>query len=318
MDITNDLVRELRRQRSPIQELWRIFNDTKNNWSSDVLNFEKAYFLSCLSELSYLVKIDEEQKETARYKLFPSAFLKYLYGRNIEFNFIDLVASLDINCFYFEVRGFLFVVYRFRQYNIIAVRGTNFVSLKDWSINLNSMKDRQKDGVSYHLGFSTEALEVFDRVIIELDQRNCLASSTYFTGHSMGGAVACILSSMFREGKYKVRLPYVFGTPRYGNLNAVQKIRPYSFVMECDLVPSLPPKWMGFADAGLETTMLGVENPSGYGFLKKMKFVGRLVARKIAFWEPHSIEKYRHSLGVKIGSPIDENIYVSIFRKLSV
>jgi triacylglycerol lipase len=79
---------------------------------------------------------------------------------------------------------------------------------------------------------------------------------TYFTGHSLGGAMAqvcavrCKQSAIFTN-PYAV---FTYGSPRVGNRKFIRssKLSHYRWVNNNDIVTRVPPRWLGYSHSGIE------------------------------------------------------------------
>ena len=77
----------------------------------------------------------------------------------------------------------------------VAIRGTEITNLRDWKRNFNYDKVSSRWGF-VHEGFYTAAKEIAEVIYSYLGQ-DILNKKYYFTGHSMGGAVAVQLFAYF-------------------------------------------------------------------------------------------------------------------------
>lgn len=93
-----------------------------------------------------------------------------------------------------------------------------------------------------HRGFQAALNEVWKDVAKKLaDYRAQSTNEIFFTGHSLGAALAELAISRFRDGHASL---YTFGSPRAGNRAFVEKIRAFPqfrFVDFNDLVTRVPP-----------------------------------------------------------------------------
>lgn len=121
----------------------------------------------------------------------------------------------------------------------IAVRGsansTNFS--EDFDI---AVREDRKANIPVHSGFDLAARAIYD------DVRPYLKTGykTHLTGHSLGGAVAAILTIyMIEDGTEVVRV-VTFGQPRFTTADGVKRLSflPLARVVdENDIVPMVPP-----------------------------------------------------------------------------
>ena len=87
---------------------------------------------------------------------------------------------------------------------------------------------------------------------------------------------------------------YTFGMPRYGNFSAVVKCpSPYHIYVDADIVPTVPPRWLGFEECGSEyrTDGVGLERAAARETLTFSSWLLRL-ASGVGVRE-HSMELYR-------------------------
>ena len=121
---------------------------------------------------------------------------------------------------------------------IITVRGTadpkNFLE----DLNITVRTDRPAD-IPVDAGFDRAARAVYS------DAKPYLKRSykTYVTGHSLGGAVAALVTIYAIEDGFMVERVITFGQPRFTTAAGVQRLRlPLIRVIdENDMVPMLPP-----------------------------------------------------------------------------
>lgn len=130
---------------------------------------------------------------------------------------------------------------------LIAVRGTSELwadGLRDVDASQVPFEDTDS---KVHRGFYESAQKAYDFVVKYLDKFYS-GQKLLICGHSLGGAVALILSEMLRrrtEG-YSIQL-YTYGAPRAGDANFVAGAKGlvhHRIVNHNDPVPSVPGTWM--------------------------------------------------------------------------
>ncbi len=122
------------------------------------------------------------------------------------------------------------------MFGVLVFRGTS--NFGDWLSNLKTLPADWPEGGLVHRGF----MEALDKVWGEVE--GCIAAidrPMFYTGHSMGGALATLAASRSPRPPSAV---YTFGSPRVGNSDFVATLRNmpvYRVVNDCDIVPTVPP-----------------------------------------------------------------------------
>ena len=299
-----DIVNALR-DITPMSRLYRIIRKVQN-WSSDTREWTKAYIMACFSEIAYLHVTDHELAGRDRYKIFaPSLVLSYLldHGHRIDLAAVMLRVA-DIKIEIVETRRFVYIIANVNSFVVIAVRGT--ASWRDWLLDMEALKNPAPVGF-YHRGFHDEAERALPLLLARVGERRPL----YITGHSLGGAVASLLSKIWPDPRPQT--PYVFASPRFGTRAAAHSQPRYAHVRPADLVPHLPPRFLGYSDAGaqFETLPATEARRSGLGVL------GGGVVNGFDFSAPHSMEGHRALLGSPLGEPFGEHPYISALAALA-
>jgi len=146
-----------------------------------------------------------------------------------------------------------------KQAVVIAFRGTNMKSIKNWSVNLAfAKKSASPLGASgkVHGGFLKGYGQMEAEVLkaLKLADAQCPDCKVYITGHSLGGALATIAAAKLvgkgRLSSSRVIL-YTYGSPRIGDSKFASwfsKTIPNSFRVTHghDIVPTVPPASFGF------------------------------------------------------------------------
>lgn len=136
---------------------------------------------------------------------------------------------------------------------VVAFRGTE--SLRDWITDAEFSKQDLGDGAEVHYGFYHAWLSIRQRVIESLPKDK---SPVWFTGHSLGGALACLAAIAAVSEGVNVAGVYTFGQPRVGNgvwrdaYNQALGQKTYRLVNREDPVPRIPPALAGFRHVGTE------------------------------------------------------------------
>ena len=132
---------------------------------------------------------------------------------------------------------------------LIAVRGTSEV-VSDGLRDIDAFQVPFEEGEgSVHRGFYEAAKQANDFASKYLDKFYA-GQKLLICGHSLGGAIALILSEMLRRKpeRYDILL-YTYGSPRAGDAafaNAAESLVHHRMVNHNDPVPSVPAPWMKF------------------------------------------------------------------------
>src|SRR5205085_502836 len=123
----------------------------------------------------------------------------------------------------------------------------------------------------------------------------------WFCGHSLGGAMAAICAGRCRVAyiRSNPRALFTFGGPRVGNRRYVNfvELETYRWVNNNDIVPRVPPAWLGYRHRGQEVYL------NAYGKIRRLTGWQRLKDRwrgfkrglregTIDFFSDHSISHY--------------------------
>jgi predicted lipase len=152
---------------------------------------------------------------------------------------------------------------------VVAIRGSQ--EFADWMSDLNTTKTRitldgeedSSDDAPYyvHSGFYNyitrikQQIDRFiqDKILVDKNKRN-----VFITGHSLGGAAACLYATFLSENESLMPMvkhlrTFTYGEPRSLNGAAVQQkgnLMHYRHVNFADLVPCVPPHFLGFRHHG--------------------------------------------------------------------
>jgi hypothetical protein len=316
------VVHTLRRS-SPLEALQNHISKLGKEWTSDSQSPLKAYILACLSELTYMRPTPGEIEAHERYRIRHSRVLDEIVTRRPSFDVDQIMQNFEINTQQILRQNFAYTVYAFTQFTVVSVRGT--ATVKDWGIDANALRIRVGER-HYHAGFLGEVLAASP----ELQTKVGDVDHVYFTGHSLGGAVAAMLPHFWQNPKNLCMTPYVFASPRYCDYKRIKPTccicgasgcefarqtakKPYGYVFEDDLVPHLPPTFLGYSNYKDPPMAL----PAGQTWMSGTRTFGRwlwglvtLRVWKSKFWQPHMIEGYRRALGEIAGINTSETAYV--------
>ncbi|MBU2713809.1 lipase family protein [Zooshikella harenae] len=264
------------------------------------------YLCALFAELAYYHIPQWEIDGNKRAKLIPCETYQTLvmHGQSIDLNTRFLELDLPKG-FAVANRGVVAVGLVLNRLSFIGFRGTQF--LFDWRVNLCSklvpIDASSTVSSRFHSGFAKEAARISELILDAIRALNLGdVNHIYLTGHSLGGAVAAISKNFLKIGSTSV---CILGTPRYANSSVYKSISfgQLTHVRRSgDIVPTVPPKFFGYADHPNELRTNGKKytDPSLYsssfgGFVRWVQFL-------LGRFQPHKIEAYRNELGGTAGA----------------
>ncbi|MEU9411623.1 lipase family protein [Streptomyces sp. NPDC048281] len=134
---------------------------------------------------------------------------------------------------------------------VTAFRGTEPAQIKDWLTDATTPPWPGPAGVGYvHYGFAEALQSVLPTVREAIEELRTDGQRVYFTGHSLGGALAMLAAARIalEDPKLAADGVYTYGQPRTCDrllaaaCNKGLKDRVFRFVNNNDIVPTLPPE----------------------------------------------------------------------------
>jgi triacylglycerol lipase len=148
---------------------------------------------------------------------------------------------------------------------VVTCRGTEPHDWNDVRADLNLGVVVGETAGWVHRGFKHEVDDLWPRLEQALvNNRRTL----WFTGHSLGGAMAAICAGRCTMSSIRSnpRALFTFGSPRIGSwryVNYVQ-LEAYRWVNNNDIITRLPPAWLGFRHKGQEVYL------NAYGKIRRV------------------------------------------------
>jgi triacylglycerol lipase len=194
-----------------------------------------------------------------------------------------------------------FVVARGQAATFIAFAGTDPLKPQDVVTDLATTQTSE----SLHKGFSDAVASVQSRVE-EMITSGGARQPLFFSGHSLGGALATISAMRARDNRFQVKAVYTYGGARAGGQQFFDNYGPslrnctFRLVHGKDIVPSVPPSSVG----GLGIVLL------------EFHHVGRLVQcpQRSFFTEPAPTENDGNQPDDFLAAGI--NAVFNIFRRI--
>jgi hypothetical protein len=139
---------------------------------------------------------------------------------------------------------------------VLVFRGTEQAA-SDFAADLADLSVRRdREVIDVHSGFREQLEAVWDEIEEQLNQ---LVSPVFYTGHSLGAALATLAAA-----KRPPQAVYAFGSPLVGNAafaRSVAQLRLHRVVDGSDIVTVLPPSRFGFVHVGTEQKIGTVNKP---------------------------------------------------------
>ncbi|MGH4011563.1 MAG: lipase family protein [Pseudonocardiaceae bacterium] len=134
---------------------------------------------------------------------------------------------------------------------IAAFRGTEPSEIRDWLSDANTpvIPGPSRNGL-VHLGFNQALASIYPEVRDKIKEFRTNNQTLWFTGHSLGGALAMLAAARmhFEDPKLLADGVYTFGQPRTCDhllaraYDSAFKSRVFRFVNNNDIVPQAPPE----------------------------------------------------------------------------
>ncbi len=213
--------------------------------------FEKGHIMSKFKFVHNTTKFSLQNA----YSLGLAADLAYKNELEIKSTVIDEWKFNDFK--FFDAHGTQAFVMSNNNIIVVSFRGTEPSKIEDWLTDIDfNFVDGPLEG-RVHDGFYTALNNVWQKLerTISLFRAN-QPKSLWFTGHSLGAAVAALAVAKLRDQDRPVDGLYTFGQPRTGdrtfarNFNLEFKPQSFRFVNNNDIVTRVPPRAMNFSHVG--------------------------------------------------------------------
>ncbi len=185
---------------------------------------------------------------------------------------------------------------------VIAFRGTEPNEWNDIKADMDAKKALAETVGHVHRGFKKEVDDLWPQLeeMLVSNKQN-VTKKLWFTGHSLGGAMAsicagrCLLSHIDTQPEQV----HTFGSPRVGTKRYINhaKVDYFRWVNNNDIVPRTPPAWLGYRHSGQEMYL------DASGKLKQFNRIERradmwkglvlgIKRREIDYFSDHLIDRY--------------------------
>lgn len=181
---------------------------------------------------------------------------------------------------------------------VVACRGTEADEWNDLKADINAAQALAETVGKVHRGFKKEVDDLWPILEKKLESNT---KNLWFTGHSLGGAMATIcagrcLLSKIDSSPIQIQ---TFGSPRVGNNRYINhaQVDYIRWVNNNDIVTRSPPIWMGYRHTGKE---IYLDSEGRIKVLTKIQrnqdrwkgFISGLKNKEIDHLSDHSITRY--------------------------
>ncbi|MEZ6096842.1 MAG: lipase family protein [Pirellulaceae bacterium] len=196
--------------------------------------------------------------------------------------------------------------------SIVVCRGTEPNEWDDIKADANALTALAETVGRVHRGFKAEVDALWPAIEKSLEENT---KPLWFTGHSLGAAMATICTSrcLVSYIKSEPEELYTYGSPRIGCKRYVgyPKVQHFRWVNNNDIVTRVPPPWLGYRHGGTEMYL------DRYGKIREIKgwrrvadrlkgFLGGILKGRIDQLSDHSMIAYIDSIfdAVRSENPI--------------
>ena len=205
-------------------------------------------------------------------------------------------AGLD-QCVFIENQGAEAYVLGNQFDCLIVCRGTQPSEWNDIKADANALTVAVEVG-RVHSGFHAEVNQLWPLLEQQIQQNQ---RPLWFSGHSMGGAMAAVCAvrcklSAIPSNPYAI---FSYGAPRVGNrpYTSLLNVKHYRWVNNNDIVPRIPPRWLGYRHMGQE---IYLNRHGKISYLRSWlrvrdRILGLLSAlrvRRLDYFSDHSMNEY--------------------------
>jgi triacylglycerol lipase len=184
---------------------------------------------------------------------------------------------------------------------LVAFRGTG--NLNDWITDADVKMAKTELGL-VHDGFWSALDPVWKPLQDAIAQHQNQAQSLWFTGHSLGAALATLAVAAMRLELKPIHGLYTFGSPRAGSLDFTDRFDQdfggftFRYVNNSDVVTRVPTREMGYSHVGTSLTFdadgaVHADMHFWNKFLERMKGdLNEFLHGKFALFNDHAIQNY--------------------------
>lgn len=222
-------------------------------------------------------------------------------------------------CAFFDVMDTQAFVIANSHVIIVAFRGTEQSSIKDWMTDLTFKQMASKVGM-VHEGFALALNRIWKKLESKVKELRTNEQALWLTGHSLGGALATIAADRFTDNQMQVHGLYTFGQPRVGdkafarNFNAKMDGRAFRMVNNEDIVTRAPLGYQNYEHVG-QLVYFDSWGNRHQGVPWFLKWLDRLLSKFNRFFAKEKIDNVDLSNDVQ-----DHDLarYISLVKKVSV
>jgi len=198
---------------------------------------------------------------------------------------------------------------------LVSFRGTQSNDIWDWMTDCDVVLHPFLAGM-VHNGFYGALHDVWEDLNAAINRFQDKAQSLWFTGHSLGAALACLaVARLVFEQHTPINGLYTFGQPRTGDFAFSRDFdhefgdKTFRFVNDCDIVTRIPPRVMGYSHVGQllffdDQQNLHNDDHWWNKFLIEVKVGIEGLKRPPTIVEDHAIQLYIDNMSKNLKTPL--------------
>src|SRR2546429_1312661 len=186
---------------------------------------------------------------------------------------------------------------------VVAFRGTQPEELKDWVTDADIVLAHAEVG-PVHFGFEPHLQSFGIRREQPIRDHQDRQQSLWFTGHSLGAALATLAAARLRLKLKPIHGLYTYGSPRVGSLEFTDRFDQdfgeftFRYINNSDVVTRVPTREMGYSHVGTSLTFdadgtVHADMHFWNKFLERIKGdLNEFLHGKFSLFNDHGIQNY--------------------------
>ena len=199
----------------------------------------------------------------------------------------DIAGALNLskqigfsNANFFDHKGAQGYIFETKEDLVVSCRGTQPNKFSDIKADIKLWPTKSETFGHVHKGFKLEADKIWKGIKTQVVNGN---KTTWFTGYSLGAAIAtiCVARCHHHAPSVSIGGLFTYGSPKVGLRTFVKSlnIKHYRWVNNADIVTMVPPAFMGYVHHG------EIEYLNAWGNVREYTYWQRFKDRRRAIWK---------------------------------